>query len=74
MLRCALRFKGEARSRRHRMWVCNRTFAHPAQQIALQTYLNVIEHNEACKTVIEQQIREAITSSPWPKRSRLREH
>jgi len=67
MLRCDFRFEGKAWSRRHRMWLCNRTFAHPAQQIAFQTYLNALEHNEARKAGIEQQIREAITGSPWAK-------
>ncbi|WFU75236.1 IS110 family transposase [Bradyrhizobium sp. CB2312] len=67
MLRCDLRFEGKAWSRRHRMWLCNRTFAHPAQQIAFQTYLNALEHNEARKAGIEQQIREVITDSPWAK-------
>lgn len=51
----------------HRMWLCNRTFTHPAQQIAFQTYLNALEHNEARKVGIEQQIREVITGSPWAK-------
>jgi transposase len=35
LLRCDLRFDGKPWSHRHRMWLCNRRFAHPAQQVAL---------------------------------------
>src|SRR5580704_13976516 len=46
LLRNDLRFVGKAWSHRHRMWLCNRGFAHPAQQIAFQTYLNALEYDE----------------------------
>src|SRR6185312_14440416 len=60
-----LRFDGKAWSHRHRMWLCNRGFAHPAQQIAFQTYLNALEYEERRKLELEAQIKEAIELSPW---------
>lgn len=65
LLRCDLRFEGKPRSTRHRKWLCNRQFAHPAQQIAFQTYLNAPGHDEARKTELETQIRELLADSPW---------
>lgn len=53
LLRCNLRFDGKPWSTRHRKWLCNRQFAHPAQQIAFQTYLNALEHDEARKIEVE---------------------
>jgi len=47
------------------MWLCNRGFAHPAQQIAFQTYLNALEYEERRKLELEAQIKEAIEFSPW---------
>ena len=47
LLRCDLRFEGKSWSYRHRMWLCNRQFGHPAQQIAFQTYLNALEYRGA---------------------------
>ena len=69
LLRCDLRFEGKPWSRRHRMWLCNRQFEHPAQGIAFQTYLNALEHDEARKAQLEAQIREVIASSPWAKQT-----
>jgi len=65
LLRNDLRFDGKAWSHRHRMWLCNRGFAHPAQQIAFQTYLNALEYEERRKLELEAQIKEAIELSPW---------
>src|SRR5713101_3375743 len=45
--------------------LCNRGFAHPAQQIAFQTYLNALEYEERRKLELEAQIKEAIELSPW---------
>jgi len=65
LLRNDLRFVGKAWSHRHRMWLCNCGFAHPAQQIAFQTYLNALEYEEKRKFELEAQIKEAIELSPW---------
>ena len=67
MLRCDLRFEGKPWSTRHRRWLCNRQFAHPAQQIAFQAYLNALEHDEARKKEIEVEIRGLLDQSPWAK-------
>lgn len=67
LLRCDLRFEGKPWSTRHRKWLCNRQFEHPAQQIAFQTYLNALDHDEARKTEVEGQIRELLAGSPWAK-------
>ena len=67
LLRRDFRFDGKAWSVRHRTWLHNRQFAHPAQQIAFQTYLNALAHDEARKTEIEAQICELLAASPWAK-------
>jgi transposase len=67
LLRCDLRFEGKPWSTRHRKWLCNQQFVHPAQQIAFQTYLNALDHDEARKTEVEQQIRELLAGSSWAK-------
>ena len=59
LLRCDLRFEGKPWSTRHRRWLSNRQFIHPAQQVAFQTYLNALEHDEARKVEVEAQIRDA---------------
>jgi transposase len=65
LLRCDLRFDGKPWTTRHRRWLCNRQFFHSAQQIAFQTYLNALDHDEARKSQLEEQIRELLGSSPW---------
>lgn len=65
LLRNDLRYEGKSWSHRHRMWLCNRRFAHPAQQIAFQTYLNALEYEERRKGELEAQIKEAIEHSHW---------
>lgn len=67
LLRCDLRFVGKSWSHRHRMWLCNRQFGHPAQQIAFQTYLNALEYEERRKIELEKQISETLEHSPWAK-------
>jgi len=47
------------------MWLCNRQFAHPVQQIAFQTYLNALEHEEQRKAQLDEQIKELISQSSW---------
>ena len=64
-LRCDRRFEGKSWSHRHRRWLCNQQFAHPAQQIAFQTYLNALEYEERRKAELEEQIREVVAESPW---------
>jgi transposase len=66
-LRCDLRFDGKAWSTRHRKWLYNRQFEQPAQQIAFQTYLNALEHDEARKKELEAQIVDLLAHSPWAK-------
>jgi transposase len=65
LLRHDLRFEGKAWSTRHRKWILNRRFAHPAQQIAFQFYLNALERDEAHKAGVEGQIKELLAASPW---------
>ncbi len=65
LLRHDLRFEGKAWSSRHRKWMLNRRFVHPAQQIAFQFYLNALEHDEAHKVGVEAQIKELLATSPW---------
>jgi len=65
LLRRDLRFEGKPWSTRHRRWLSSRAFDHPAQQIAFQTYLNALEHDEARKAELETQIQEFVANSPW---------
>lgn len=67
LLRHDLRFEGKPWSARHRRWLQNRQFAHPAQQIAFQTYLNALEHDETRKSELELQVRDVLAESPWAK-------
>lgn len=65
LLRNDLRYDGKAWSYRHKMWLHNRKFELPAQQIAFQTYLNAIEHEENRKTELDKQIKDLIAQSHW---------
>lgn len=67
LLRCDLRYEGKSWSYRHRMWLCNRQFGHPAQQVAFQTYLNALEYEERRKVELEKQISHMLEHSPWAK-------
>jgi transposase len=64
LLRCH-RYEGKSWSYRRRIWLCNRRFAHPAQQIAFQTYFNSLEYEEHRKIELETQIRETLEHSRW---------
>jgi transposase len=64
LLRNDLRFEGKPWSHRHKMWLCNRRFEHPAQQIAFQTYLNALEHEECRKSQLDVQIAAALAHAP----------
>jgi transposase len=65
LLRQDLRFDGKAWSYRHKMWLHNRRFEQPSQQIAFQAYLNALEHEERRKAELETQIKEAFGQSRW---------
>jgi transposase len=65
LLRCDLRYEGKSWSYRHRMWLCNRQFVHPAQQIAFQNYLNALEYEEQRKAELEKQIQDLLQTSHW---------
>ena len=47
---------------RHLTWLSNRRFAHTAQQIAFQGYVNAMEQAVARQAYLEEQIRELLTS------------
>ena len=45
---------------RHRVWLSDQQFEHPAQQIAFQSYINVMEQTEERKADLERQIGELV--------------
>jgi transposase len=57
LLRHGRRYVGAVWKKRHRVWLANQSFAHPAQQIAFQTYLNAMDHAIERKELIEKQIK-----------------
>ncbi len=65
LLRHDLRYDGKAWSTRHRRWLENRQFDHPSQQVALQFYINALEHDERHRSEIERSVRDFIAQSPW---------
>lgn len=50
------RYAGALRKKQHRVWLANQSFAHPARQIAFQTYLNNIDQAIERKELSEPQI------------------
>jgi transposase len=56
LLRHGRRYVGAVWKKRHRVWLGNQTFEHPAQQIAFQTYLNAMDHAHESKKAVEQEI------------------
>jgi transposase len=44
----------------HRVWLANQSFAHPAQQIAFQSYLNAQEQAESRRAELDRQIDELL--------------
>lgn len=60
-----IRYDGKPWSYRHKMWLSNRRLPHPAQQIALQSYLNALDHEENRKRLLDEEIREAFAQSRW---------
>lgn len=55
-LRHGRRYAGAVWKKKHRVWLANQSFNHPAQQIAFQTYLNAMDQAIARKDLIETQI------------------
>lgn len=51
---------GKYWGRVHRTWLANQSFEHPAQQYALQTYLNAMDQALSRRAEIEAQIRELL--------------
>jgi transposase len=47
-------------TKRHRLWLANRQFAHPAAQIAFQGYLNALEQAESRQAELEREIRDLV--------------
>lgn len=60
LLKHGLRYGHKPWGYRHRVWLSDRRFEHPGQQIAFQSYLNRVEQAEARKKEIEQQIAELV--------------
>jgi len=56
LLRYGRRYVGAVWKRKHRVWLGNQTFEHPAQQIAFQTHLNAMDQAVERKEAIEAQI------------------
>lgn len=56
LLRHGRRYAGAVWKKKHRIWLANQSFDHPAQQIAFQTYLNAMDQAIARKDLIETQI------------------
>jgi len=56
LLRHGRRYAGAVWKKKHRVWLANQSFDHPAQQIAFQTYLNAMDQAIARKDLIEAQI------------------
>lgn len=50
------RYAGAVWKKKHRVWLANQSFTHPAQQIAFQTYLNAMDQALERKDLIEKQI------------------
>ncbi len=58
LLRHGVRFAGRtAWSRAHRRWLADQRFAHPAQQMAFQEYVNAVEQSEERVARLTEQIR-----------------
>lgn len=56
LLRHGLRYEGKPWSYRHRVWLTDRRFEHPGQQVAFQSYLNRLDQAESRKKELEEQI------------------
>ena len=58
LLRHGRVFKGTSWKRSHRIWLGNQSFAHPAQQIAFQSYLNAVDRARARRDEVDKHIRQ----------------
>jgi len=47
---------------RHKIWLADQAFDHPAQQITLQTYINALEQAESRRAGLDQQINDLLPS------------
>lgn len=56
LLKHGVRYVGKSWSYRHRVWLTDRRFEHPGQQIAFQSYLNRLGQAESRKKELEEQI------------------
>ena len=56
LLKRGIRFVGKPWTWRHRVWLADRNFEHPAQRVALQSYINRLEQAESRKLELEKQI------------------
>lgn len=57
LLRHGRVFRGTSWKRSHRIWLANQSFAHPAQQIAFQSYLNAIDQAESRRDEVDAHTR-----------------
>jgi transposase len=62
LLKYDRRYSGKSWSGRHRSWLANQQFAHPAQQQTLQHYLNTLDQAVARRDELDGQIREILPS------------
>ncbi|MGZ3235695.1 MAG: IS110 family RNA-guided transposase [Croceibacterium sp.] len=60
LLRHGRRYVGAVWKKRHRVWLGNQSFEHPAQQIGFQTYINAMDQAVERKEFIERQISELL--------------
>src|SRR3712207_35491 len=60
LLKHGIRYLGKPWGFRHRVWLADRRFPHPAQQLALQSYVNRLDQAEGRKRQLEQQLAELV--------------
>lgn len=58
LLKQGERYPAKSWTLRHRVWLADRRFEHPGQQIAFQSFINRVEQAEARKKELEDQIAE----------------
>lgn len=62
LLKHGLRHVGKGWTLKYRTWLAALNFEHPAQKLALQSYINRLEQAEARKSEVEEQIAELVPS------------
>lgn len=62
LLKYACVYEQKPWTQRHRTWLADRQFNHPAQQIVFQSYLNAMEQASSRLHEVEDQIREILPS------------